>query len=493
MVGREGDAHRAAQLWPGSVEGVRPVPESPLELPPARAGCPPRGAGRCPGSRVGCAPRTDPSRTPFATLPFATLDDILSAAVFLGMATVTINLAAATRRQIIGAQQRERLSHARYAMSESIAGMIGTDRVVRVLGREISLLLDAPATLWLADGPGPGPEEGSAGDAPTAQAARWAMQHGVTTGAGVGRFGHLHHLVVPMLTPHSRVGALIAPARADRTLAEALADQAAMAIERARLAESMTTMHRVAETERLRSALLSSISHDLRTPLASIIGSVTTLQAPGSELRETARGELLETIREEALRLDRFVGNLLDMTKLESGVLTLRRDWVGVGEIIGAATHRLGAAAVEVQVAPDLPDLPLDFVLTEHALFNLLDNARKYGPPGGRIRITAGRAGAELLIAVEDDGPGIPEPAREVVFDRFHRLRDNDRGAAGTGLGLSICRGFVEAQQGTVTATAAASGGARFEVRLPIPPSVLESMEGSVERYGKESVNAAAQ
>jgi two-component system sensor histidine kinase KdpD len=236
------------------------------------------------------------------------------------------------------------------------------------------------------------------------------------------------------------------------------------------------------ETERLRDALLSTISHDLRTPLVSIIGAVSSLLTHGATYDENARQDLLLTIQEEAERLNRFVGNLLDMTRLESGAMEVKREWVDIGDVIGTALSRLarslGQHELVVQVDPDLPMLRLDFVLIEHVLVNLLENAAKYSPPQTKIHVTARHDGQSITLEVADEGIGIPASERERIFDKFYRVQRGDRQGAGTGLGLSICKGIVEAHGGHITARSPVNGkGAIFTVTFPLEkelPTVME-------------------
>jgi two-component system sensor histidine kinase KdpD len=218
---------------------------------------------------------------------------------------------------------------------------------------------------------------------------------------------------------------------------------------------------------------LTSISHDLRTPLASIIGTITSLRSFGRLYDETTRDEMLATAQEEGERLNRFVANLLDMTRLDSGSVEVRREMLDLSDVIGAALQRCGTILaghkVTVELAPDLPMLPLDFLLMEQVLVNLLDNAAKYASVGTEIQIQARREGAAAVIAVRDEGPGIPVGDVERIFDKFYRVRSADRQRAGTGLGLAICRGFVEAQGGRIDAANRTDrGGAVFTIRMPI-------------------------
>jgi len=226
-----------------------------------------------------------------------------------------------------------------------------------------------------------------------------------------------------------------------------------------------------AETERTRSALLSSVSHDLRTPLAAITGAATSLRDGSRTLSEATREELADTIAEEALRLNRLIGNLLDMTRLESGTLSPRREWYSLEEVVGAALARLEPALQDRVVHSDLPeDLPLvrlDGVLFEQVVWNLVENATKYTPAGGSIDISAGVQGGELRFEVADRGPGIGSGDERRLFEKFHRGA-NASGQPGAGLGLSICEAIVRAHGGTIEAANRSGGGAVFTVWLPL-------------------------
>lgn len=274
------------------------------------------------------------------------------------------------------------------------------------------------------------------------------------------------------------------PSPEQRRLAEAMVQQIAMAVERTRLVAQLAEATLEGETERLRSALLSSISHDLRSPLAAIIGGASSLSAYGETISEEDRRELLVAIQREGERLDRYIQNLLDMTRLGSGPISLRRDWVGLDEILRAAADRLGrldpGRRVEQELAVDLPPLFVHGALIEQALFNLLENAAKFSAEGESIRVRAHREAMEVVIEVSDRGPGIPEADRRRIFDLFYTVARGDRGARGTGLGLAIVRGLVGAHGGSVEATAGADGlGTTLRIRLPLlePPPVLAEEE----------------
>ena len=254
-------------------------------------------------------------------------------------------------------------------------------------------------------------------------------------------------------------------------------DQSALAIERVRLVEDLDRAKHEAETDRLRSALLTSISHDLRTPLAAVLGAAGTLRSLSDILDQEAKADLVVTIVDEAERLNRFIANLLDMTRLESGAVAPNAALHDLGEIVGSALERaskiLVRHRVEVELAKDLPMVSVDPVLFEQVLFNLLDNAAKYAPSGTSVRIQSWRDRDSVVLQVLDEGEGIPPADLEQIFDKFYRVQKVDQVRAGTGLGLAISRGFIEAMHGTITAANRTDrSGAVFTVTLPVPPQL---------------------
>jgi two-component system, OmpR family, sensor histidine kinase KdpD len=236
----------------------------------------------------------------------------------------------------------------------------------------------------------------------------------------------------------------------------------------------------------LRAALLSSISHDLRTPLSTIIGSATSLQEFGDRLDPQARQELLKNVMQEAERLNRFIQNLLDMTRLGHGNLKPQQDWVEFRDLVGRALKRvekeLDTRKVEINADPGLDILYTDPVLMEQVFVNILDNAAKYAPAGSRIRISFTAKGENIFITIADEGPGIPRQDREHVFDMFFRIRAADMKVAGTGLGLAICRGLVEAHGGAIRVENGLNGkGTSIVLIFPA------AMAGSADERKKES------
>jgi two-component system sensor histidine kinase KdpD len=312
-------------------------------------------------------------------------------------------------------------------------------------------------------------------------AAHWTWKHNRAAGRGAETLPGGKRLFMPIRTNRGPVGVigldreqpgpLFTPD--ERRLLDALLDQTAVAIERVRLAKEIDETRVLTETERLRSALLTSISHDLSTPLASILGAATSLQSYDALYDAQTRRDLIGTILDEGERLHRFVRNLLDMTRLESGAIELNREMIEIGEAIGAALERCGRMLiqhrVELDIEPDLPMLHLDAVLLEQVLINLLDNASKYTPAGSTVSLLARRQAEAIVLQVRDEGPGMPEGELDRIFTKFHRLEADDRKQPGTGLGLAVCRGFVEALGGTIVAgNRSDRSGAIFTLTFPV-------------------------
>jgi len=264
---------------------------------------------------------------------------------------------------------------------------------------------------------------------------------------------------------------------------DAVLDQAAVAVERIAFAEEAAKVEALHATDRLRNALLSSISHDLRTPLTSILGSATTLRQQDAKLDEAMRGELLATIEQEADRLDRFVADLLNMTRLEAGALETKSDWIDVGDLVDSAIRRFArepkAGMVRRRIPSDLPLIKADFVLLENVLVNLIDNALKHAAGATLIEIAARTFGGRLEILVADDGDGVGPGTLPHLFDKFYSGDRSDSGRAGAGLGLSICKGLVEAMGGTIIVVSPTESGrgARFTVAFTIPEQPVAAAE----------------
>jgi len=431
---------------------------------------------------------------PLYTFTIADPDNVVALFFFFIVAVIVSNLTAAARTQIVIARTRAKTTAALYTFSGKLAGIGSLDDLLWATSYQVSSMLDVGCVLLMpAKAGGPlqiacaYPPEDRLDDADRRAADR-AWEHNTAAAPDAGLAPGARKLFLPLRTGSGPVGLIgierdrsRPPLSADeRRLLDALADQAAVAIERVSLAAVLAEARVLAETERLRAALLTSISHDLRTPLASILGAVSSLRSLSENYDAGQREELLATLQEEAERLSRFVANLLDMTRLESGAIELRLDLFDIGDIVGVALHRAGELLARHHVAVDLPaDLPMlriDAVLFEQVLFNLLDNAAKYAPPGSRIDLRARREGDDMVIEVRDEGPGIPPGEREQIFDKFYRVHAQDRRRAGTGLGLAICRGFIEAQGGRIDAgNRRDRNGAVMTIRMPLPAEVAIS------------------
>jgi two-component system sensor histidine kinase KdpD len=388
------------------------------------------------------------------------------------------------RTQAIVARQRAATTEDLYRFSRKLAGIAALDDLLWATAYQVAHMLKVHVVLLmpekgdLAVRAGYPPEDTL--DESDLAAAKWAFEEGHEAGRGADTLPGARRLFLPMRTARGVVaiigldsekeGPLLTPDQ--RRLLDSLSDQTALAIERLHLAGEMDRARVAAETEKLRTALLTSISHDLRTPLASILGSASSLKQYRGQLSEADQGELLGTIQEEAERLNRFIANLLDMTRLESGALTPNMNLIDLSDVVGSALRRapLRQHSVTLELEPGLPMLRLDPVLFEQVLFNLLDNAAKYAPPDTAIILRASKSGSTVAIQVLDEGPGLPEDDRERVFDKFYRVRVADKKRAGTGLGLAIARGFMEAMGGTITAANRNDrSGAVFSLTLPVP------------------------
>jgi two-component system sensor histidine kinase KdpD len=423
---------------------------------------------------------------PLYTFTIADPTNVASLFVFAMVAVIVSNLAARARRQAVAAGARSRTTDALYSFSRKLAGCGTLDDVLwatayqmaSMLGARIVLLLPEDDTLAVAAGY---PPEDRLDEADIA-AARWAFGNDRPAGRGADTLPGARRLFIPMRTGRGTIGVVGLDTERpgpiltteQRRLFAALSDQGALAIERVYLVEDLDRAKLAAETDRLRQALLTSISHDLKTPLAAILGSAGALRDLGASLAEADKAELLDTVIAESERLNRFIANLLDMTRLESGAVAPNLAPHDVGEIVGSALARaskiLAGHRVEVALAADLPMLDLDAVLFEQILFNILDNAAKYAPAGSAIRLEGWREGAVLRLQVLDEGDGIPETDLERIFDKFYRARKSDTVRAGTGLGLAISRGFVEAMGGTITAgNRSDRAGAVFTLSMPVP------------------------
>ncbi len=413
-------------------------------------------------------------------------ENVVAVIIFVGVAVFVARLTAHARENAGLAERRAVVTEELYAFARRLTGVDDLDRLLDVTAEQISTVIGVETVLLLANedvlairagvpsvdgldaadlaaaescfadrGAGPASETAVA-----AASYRFFPLRSVSSTVGViGIRGDGHP---PILTPDAR------------RLVQAIIDQVAVAIERLALAADVERARVAAETEGLRSAMLSAISHDLKTPLAAILGAATSLGSYNSYFEQEEREDLVATIREEAERMSCFVANLLDITRVEAGTLDVQREATDVGDVIGAAARRirrvLGSHRLNLRIAPDLPMLNLDGVLLEQTLFNLLDNASKYSPARSAITIEARRMNDRIVIKVVDEGPGIPPPDLKRIFEKFYRSGHRGRQRAGTGLGLAISRGFVEAMGGRIIAgNRTDRSGAVIMIGFPLP------------------------
>ncbi len=411
---------------------------------------------------------------PLYTLVIADRENVVTLFFFAVVAVIASNLTAAVRAQAVAARSRGRTTEALYGFSRKLAGIATSDDLLWAIAYQIAAMLRLHVIVLLPGEGGLAPRAGYPPDDRLEQAdlaaAQWCHTHGKPTGRGADTLPGARWRFLPLATargtigvlgldrdddrPDDRATALLTPEQ--ERLLDALADQAAVSIERVLLAADLDRTRLAAEADRMRAALLTSVSHDLRTPLATIRGAAETLQTYGDTLGPDARGDMLAAICEEAERMARFVANLLDMTRIEAQAVSPRAEPVDLGEAIGSAIARAAPLLAQHRIATDiaaaLPLPRLDPVLFEQVLFNLLDNAAKYTPQGSTITLAAAHAEGHLAIRVLDEGPGLPPSTLASLFAPFHRGDHADGRPAGTGLGLAICRGFMRAMGGDITA-----------------------------------------
>ncbi|WP_338113310.1 ATP-binding protein [Paenibacillus artemisiicola] len=425
---------------------------------------------------------------PFLSFTVQDLRYLLSFAVYIAVAALTATLASRLKQQAKHAKDREALTAALYSLSRQMTAIGDLRALLENIASQVSATLEAPIAIYLPGAAGeleraawsPGEHGFGEGEPPMA-IADWAFKHGEPAGKGTGTLGAFPGLFVPLRTEERTYGVLAvraeeAPHADSRRLLEAYGGLAATAIARVKLSEEAKLAHLTAESERIRTALLDSVSHELRTPLATIIGSATALMESDDVFSSADRLELLGTVRDGALRMNRLVTNLLGMVKLESGMLALRRDWCDAADIVGVALAQVKGFKQNRRLIAKLPEpavyFPADEVLLEQVLVNVVSNAIKYSPDGSEIVIAARQTGPWVRISVADQGIGIAEADRERIFEKFYRGQ-NGGGTTGTGLGLAICKGIVEAHGGTITASPRAEKGTVVTIALPAgePPT----------------------
>lgn len=422
---------------------------------------------------------------PFFSLEIASQDLVLTLLLFLAVAIVTGNLAARLRDQARTQRAIARRTANLFDFSRKVASVVSLDDVVWAAVHHVASTMQCASLILMPDTAGKlsivggyPPEDQL--DAKDWGAAEWAWDKLDAAGWSSSTLPSATWLFLPMKSAekgHGLLGVRFGERQyitmEERRMLDSLVDQVAVAIERTKLAADMEQSRLLAETESLRAALLSSVSHDLRTPLVSIIGAATAMVESDDALGAGGRKAMAETIRDEGERLNRYVQNLLDMTKLGYGGLKVARDPVDLREVAGRSLRRLEHDLARYRIVRDLPStLPEvlgDAVLLEQVVTNVLDNAVKYAPPGSEVRLSATEDGDRVVLSVSDDGPGIPEKDRARVFDMFFRVRAGDGQPGGTGLGLAIAKGIVDAHGGEIRAEAAdaAGTGARIVIALP--------------------------
>jgi two-component system sensor histidine kinase KdpD len=435
---------------------------------------------------------------PFRTFVVNDQQYVFTFLVMLAVAMLITTLTDRVRAQAELARRRERRTAALLELSRALAATRDVDAVARVAAEQTGGLFHAEVAVFTAGEKGAvkrvatSPPELTVDD-PARRAAQSAFDHGYLVFTGPGAPPDSSGVYRPLIASRGPVGVLgLRPSVRSRLsdpeqqrLLEAFANLVAAAMERAHLAEDARVAWERVEAEFLRNTLLSSVSHDLRTPLAAISGAAEALTHADGGIDNSARRELAETVLGESQRMSRVITNLLDMTRLESGGLVLKREWQPLAEVVGAALRHVEPAlrgrAVRTDLPADLPMVLIDAVSMEQVLINLLDNATEYTSPGTPIELTARATAGGVELEIADHGPGVPVGKEEQIFQKFYRSHGaTNGGRRGIGLGLAICRGVVEAHGGTISANNRAGGGATFTITLPVegaPPTVdaLES------------------
>ncbi len=412
--------------------------------------------------------------------------DFLTLAVFWAVALVTGGLAGRVRDQARNAQRRASAVSALLAASQSLSAADDLKATAAVLAEQTAAAAGAKAVVLLPDGA----DVAAAAGAPTLEllgstamaAARWAWEKGEPAGHGTGTLPQTPWTFRPLDGLRSRAGVVGIEAGGLRTgsdeerLVLALLRQGAVALERAQLAGEAVETETLKRADRFRGALMNSVSHDLRTPLSTVLGSATTLIDYGDDLKPAVRKDLLLSIREEAERLSRYVGDLLDMTRLEGGALNVRSDWIDVRDVLNAAADRVSRRLGTRRMTRDFPDrltaVPADQALLEQALVNILENAIAYSPDGTTIELAAYEDRGSVVLSIEDEGQGIPTAELERVFDKFRRMEEPSDRTKGAGLGLAIAKGFVEAMNGRIAAASPIHDGKGTRILISLPKAV---------------------
>ena len=422
---------------------------------------------------------------PRFTLALSGIQEVMGGAIFFSVALLLAGTTGRLGRSVSTAQARLFGMRRLVELSRKLSAASSTGDLLTVIAQEATSLAGRPACALLPLDEEPvvraaRPVEAEP-DAASMAAARWALSRGTRAGFATDALPSADWQFRPMRTANGVVGLLGlqmagVPTRdldteRDRAL-DALIDQAAVALERSHLMEEQARSTARAETEALRSALLASIGHDLRTPLTSIRGALETLRISGPQLSDPVRDDLLVTAEEETVRLARYLGNVIDIVRLENRQVQPKREPVDIADAVRAAAERAERRTgrpIAVDAETRLPTPQIDAVLLEQVLANLLDNAVKFSEPGTQILIQAKRIGAEVIITVEDHGIGVPPDQLSQIFDPFFRVRRGDTAPAGSGLGLAICRGLTHAMGGRITAESPVRDGRGTRMTLHLP------------------------
>jgi two-component system sensor histidine kinase KdpD len=411
---------------------------------------------------------------------------------FLGLFVVGVvisTLVARARERAEVMRTREVQTASLYYLSRDLAASANSDAVLKAVLKNVEEALNAQVVIMLPEGERldiMATSDGLTLDMKEQAVADWAFRNNHPAGRATDTLVSAELIYLPLQTPSNVLGVMGVKlehqhdyhSQENRRLLDAFATQAAMAMERIRFSRQAEQAQILQARENLERALLNSISHDLRTPLVSVTGVLYSLKEEGEHLSDKARRELLDSACSEAERLNRFVGNLLDMTRIEAGAIRLNAELCDVQDLVGCAMaateQRIGTRSVEIRVPDDLPLVSMDLVLMTQVLVNLLDNAHKYAPVESTIEVSAAIDSNRLALEVADRGPGVPEHDLRRVFDKFYRIPIPE-GAGGTGLGLSICKGIVEAHGGSIHAENRSGGGLRIVIRLPLVTSGEEN------------------
>ena len=421
---------------------------------------------------------------------------LITFAIMLAVALVISNMTVSIRHQAKVAGHRERRIASLYAMSRELAATRGEENIVRIAVKHVAEVFEAQAAVLLPDQTGRIVYPKGEGSAQSCHGsdlsvAQWVYDHGQMAGQGTDTLPGGELVYLPLKASSGMMGVLallpLNPARIalpeQQRLLETFVSQIALALERVKLAAEAHSIQLKMETEQLRNALLSAISHDLRTPLAAIVGASSSLVQDDDKLDNQARHELSLAIYDEAIRMAGLANNLLDMARLEAGAVVLNRQWQPLEEVVGGTLAGLGTRLVQHPVTVKLPhDLPLveiDSQMIERVFANLLENAVKYTPPGTPIEISAASERNELVVTVSDKGRGIPAGEEQRIFEKFHRVA-SEGNQGGAGIGLTICRSIVEAHGGRIWADNLPTGGAAFHFALPLTePPLIEHEEAA--------------